>query len=194
MKIVFLGTTSMIPTKKRNHSAILFLHRSENILIDCGEGTQRQLRMYGFPPPRITRILLTHWHGDHFFGLPGMIDNLARHNFNKTLYIYGPRGTAKFFAKMLESFALRNKIDIKFTEIKKNGKVFENEDILVESYFVMHTIACVGYKFIEKDRRKVNMARVKTYGLKEGPIIKELQEGKNILYAGKKIKAKDVIY
>ncbi len=194
MKIVFLGTTSMIPTKERNHSAILLRYRNENILIDCGEGTQRQLRICGFQPPRLTRILLTHWHGDHFFGLPGIIDNLARHNFAGTLYVHGPKGTKKYFEKMLDAFTLRNKIPISFTEIKKDSVFYENDDFALEAAYLKHSIPCIGYRFREKDARKVNMDYVKKFGLQEGPIIRNLQRGKDITFAGKKIRAKNATY
>ncbi len=194
MKLVFLGTGSMIPTKERNHNSILLSYRNENILIDCGEGTQRQLRIYGFPPPRITRILLTHWHGDHFFGLPGIIDNLSRHNFAGTLLVYGPKGSKKYFGMMMKSFTLLNKISIKFTEIMKDGIVVDEEEFSIEAMFVKHSAPCVSYRFSEKDARRVDMDKVKKYGLAEGPVIGELQNGKDIMYNGKKIRAKEVTY
>ena len=65
MKITFLGTSSMIPTADRNHNSILFDYENEHILIDCGEGTQRQFRIGNINPVKITKILITHWHGDH---------------------------------------------------------------------------------------------------------------------------------
>ena len=77
MKLTFLGTSSMIPTKDRNPSSILLTDKNENILIDCGEGTQRQLRKIGVSPTKITKILITHWHGDHILGLPGLIQTIA---------------------------------------------------------------------------------------------------------------------
>ena len=194
MKLAFLGTTSMIPTKDRNHNAILLSYRNENILIDCGEGTQRQMRIYGFPVPRLTRILITHWHGDHFFGLPGIIDNLARHHFAETLYIYGPKGTRKSFEKMTEAFNLKNKLTIKFIEVKKDGAFFEDDRFKLEAVYLKHTTPCIGYRFIEKDTRKINMDYLKKFGLKEGPIMRKLQEGKNITFVNNKILAKNATF
>src|SRR3989338_9452298 len=70
MKITLLGTSSMVPTEERNHSGALLHYKEENILIDCGEGTQRQIRKAGLSAVKITKILITHWHGDHVLGLP----------------------------------------------------------------------------------------------------------------------------
>ena len=94
MKIKFLGTSSMVPTKDRNHTSILLTYNAENILIDCGEGTQRQLKIANINPCKITKILLTHIHGDHTLGIPGLIQTLGANNYQKTLEIYGQIGRA----------------------------------------------------------------------------------------------------
>src|SRR3989344_9655885 len=93
VNLAFLGTGNAIPTIKRNHTSILFSYKNENILIDCGEGTQRQFRHLQISPSKLTRILITHWHGDHILGLPGLFQTLAMNNYQKTLQIYGPKGT-----------------------------------------------------------------------------------------------------
>ena len=93
--ITFLGTGSAIPTKERNHSGILISHGSEKILIDCGEGTQRQFTLAKINICKLTHILITHWHGDHTIGLSGLLDTLSMSEYSKKLKIYGPRGTKK---------------------------------------------------------------------------------------------------
>src|SRR3990167_8815127 len=100
IKITFLGTGNAIPTKKRNHTAILLTYKNENILIDCGEGTQRQFRIAELSPAKITKILITHWHGDHILGLPGLFETLAMTKYGKTLSIYGPVGTKRFIEEI----------------------------------------------------------------------------------------------
>ena len=113
IKIKFLGTSAQIPTVKRNHSAILLTYGEENILVDCGEGTQRQIRLAKLNPCKITKILITHKHGDHTFGLPGLISTLNVSEYKKTLEIYGPKGIKKFLGDFL---------DLTTTKIKKfNG-------------------------------------------------------------------------
>ena len=95
MEIFFLGTGCMVPTKDRNTSAILVSYKNDNILIDCGEGTQRQMRTAGIKPTKITKILISHWHGDHVFGLPGLIQTLGASEYSGVLEIYGPKGSKK---------------------------------------------------------------------------------------------------
>jgi len=187
MEIVFLGTSSMVPTADRNHQAILLNHKAEHILVDCGEGTQRQFRKAKISPAKLTKLLITHWHGDHVLGIPGLIQTLMANQFTGTLEVYGPRGTKKYFAKMMDAFVMRgDMIDLKIKEVKE-GKVCEDRDFIIEAFKLEHG-NCYGYTFIEKDRRKINLEK---HGLKSDPILKDLQQGKDIVWKGKKIKAKD---
>src|SRR3989338_7412632 len=92
IKITFLGTSNAIPTSQRSHPAMLLEYGAEKILIDCGEGTQRQFKLAGLNPCKLTRVLLTHLHGDHVLGLPGLMETLGMSEYAKTLHIYGPKG------------------------------------------------------------------------------------------------------
>ncbi len=189
MKITFLGTSSMMPTAERNHNSILFNYMNENILVDCGEGTQRQFRKADLNPVKITKILITHWHGDHVLGLPGLLQNLSRNNYNKVLEIYGPKESSRFFKNMLSWFYTDVRIKIKVIEVEE-GIFFENEDFILKATKLNHTVPCLGYSFIEKDKRKINLNYLKKFGLKNDPIIRDLQKGKDIIWKGKKIKNK----
>ncbi len=189
MKITFLGTGSMIPTKERNHFAILLSYKNENILVDCGEGTQRQFKLANISPTKITKILITHWHGDHTFGLHGLILTLGASNYSKTLEIYGPKGIKKSIKDLIKVFNFQTGIKMNVTEIDKK-KFFENEDFYLEALPLDHGISCLGYSFTEKDKLKINLKYLKKYNLKQHPIIKNLQKGKDIIWKGKKISAK----
>ena len=92
----------MMPSITRSHPGILLSYKKENILIDCGEGTQRQFKKARVSMNKVTRLLITHWHGDHVLGIPGLLQTLAFSDYKKTLYIYGPRGTKKFMKEMLK--------------------------------------------------------------------------------------------
>jgi len=179
----------MMPTATRNHSSILFNYKDENILVDCGEGTQRQFRVGNLNPLKITKILITHWHGDHVLGLPGLLQNLYRNNYNKTLEIYGPKGTKLFLQKMFEWFYSDIKLKISIKEVEE-GIFFENQDFKLECTKLDHKVPCLGYSFIEKNKRKINMNYLKKFNLKNNPIIRELQLGKDIIWEGRKIKNK----
>jgi len=190
--LIFLGTGQAIPTARRNHTAILLKYKQENILLDCGEGTQRQFRKAKLNPCKITRILITHWHGDHVLGLPGLFQTLALNNYNKTLHIYGPRGTKKFISLLYKLFVFKEKIKIQVREIKK-GKVFETSDFHIESLPMTHNTPCLAYSFIEKDKIRINKKKLNKLNLK-GKVIAEIVKGKDISFRGNKIKASDLTY
>ncbi|PIU29753.1 ribonuclease Z [Candidatus Woesearchaeota archaeon CG07_land_8_20_14_0_80_44_23] len=192
-EMVFLGTSSMVPTKERNHSSFFLGFRAEGILFDCGEGTQRQLKIAGINPNRITKILISHWHGDHTLGIPGLLQTLAANKYDKTLKIYGPKGTKKSINYILKTFAFLNSISMEIFEIKKT-MFYENDEYALEAYPLEHKIPCLGFRFVEKDITKVDMAKAKKLGLSEGPIIGKLQSGKSVIIKGRKIKPSDVTY
>ena len=188
MEIVFLGTSGMHPTKERNLFSILFRYKSENILIDCGEGTQRQLRIIDIPSTKITKILITHLHGDHINGLPGLLQNLQANQYTKNLEIYGPVGLKKLMNHIygITGFRLKFKVH----EIK-SGIVFKDKDFHVEAKELKHSTKVFGYSFVEYDKRKMNMGYLKKFKLKKHVLLGDLQKGKDIVFEGKKIKVKD---
>ena len=106
MQITFLGTSCMMPTKDRNPSAVFLQFKSDGILFDCGEGTQRQMKIAGIPLSKVTKICVSHWHGDHILGIPGLIQSLGASNYAKKLEIYGPKGSKNFFINMNSFFRI----------------------------------------------------------------------------------------
>jgi ribonuclease Z len=193
MELIFLGTSCMIPTKERNTSAMLLSYNEENILIDCGEGTQRQLRIAGIKPTCITKILISHWHGDHVLGLPGLLQTLGASEYNGKLRIYGPRGSKEYVEKMMDAFVFSNKVDFEVIDITKT-RFFDGKDFYMEAMQLDHSIDCIGFSIIEKDRVRINVAKAKELGIPEGPLMGELQEGKTITFKGKKIEPDEVTY
>ena len=189
IKVTFLGTSAMIPTKDRNHLAIFLQYDTEGILIDCGEGTQRQFRYANISPSKITKLLITHWHGDHVLGIPGLLQNLAASNYQKTLEIYGPKGTKNYLKNMLQGFSFKNEINLEVKEISK-GIFYSSDKFSLECTELSHNTPSLGYAFIEADKLKINLAYLKKFNLTQHPIIGELQNGKDITYQGKKISAK----
>ena len=186
MEILFLGTSSMVPTKERNHSGILISYKNENILVDCGEGIQRQMKIAGAKITRITKILISHWHGDHVLGIPGLIQSMSASGYGGKLRIYGPQRTRDFMKKMLEVFAFDNRIDIEVNEIK-GGKFFENDDFILEAKQLEHNVPTLGYGLTEKNKRRINLNFIKKAGVPMGPLLGKLQRGKSIIWKNKKI-------
>ncbi|MEM4282256.1 MAG: ribonuclease Z [Candidatus Woesearchaeota archaeon] len=186
MKVTFLGTSCMMPTKERNTSAVFISHKNEGILIDCGEGTQRQLMLAGIRPTKITKILLTHWHGDHSLGLPGLVQTMAAMSYPGILEIYGPKGTVKRFNSIENSFYFDLRLKVKVREVE-GGVFFESKDIRLEAAEMQHPVPCNAYAVIEADRRKINLNVTKKLGIPEGVLLGELQEGKTIQWKGRKV-------
>ncbi len=192
IKINFLGTSSQIPTAKRNHISVLLTYEGENILLDCGEGTQRQFRKAKLNPCKVTRILISHWHGDHVLGIPGLLETLAFSGYNKTLFIYGPRGTKSFMKKLLEAFVFFREYPIHVEEV--SGKFFETKDFYLEAAPMTHRIPCNAYIFVQKAQIRIDREKLKKANLPNISLLKNLKQGKDVIYEGKKYYAKNLTF
>jgi len=191
MEIIFLGTSCMVPTKDRNHTGVLLRYKNQGILVDCGEGIQRQIKQAGLKLTVITKVLISHWHGDHVLGLPGLISSLGANEYSGVLEIYGPKGTKERLNKLFSALAFDNRVEMNIYEIKP-GRIFENRNFELWAYKLDHKIETLGYSFIEKDIRKILMSKAKKLGIKEGPLVGKLQRGESIVVNGKKINPNDV--
>lgn len=191
IKVVFLGTSDAVPSAERNHTSIFLEYKNENILVDCGEGTQRQFRKAELNPNKTTRILITHWHGDHILGIPGLLQTLSFSGYNKTLFIYGPKGTKEFMKNMLNTFVFQEKLKMDVEEV--DGKFFETDDFYLESEKMSHGTPCNAYSFVKKGTIRIDKKKLEKTKI-QGPILKKLKEGKDIVFNGKKYRAKDLTY
>lgn len=192
IKITFLGTSDSVPSAMRNHPAILLTYQGENILIDCGEGTQRQFRKAKLNPCKINRILITHWHTDHVLGIPGLIKTLALSGYKKTLYVYGPRGTKSFMRIFLKLFAFRQEYPIKVQEVE--GKFFETKDFYLKAEKMTHRIPCNAYSFVKKGQTRIDKKKLEKLKIPPGKHLQKLKQGKSITYKGKRYLAKNLTY
>ena len=188
IKLTFLGTSDQIPSAKRNHPGILLTRGGENILIDCGEGTQRQFRKAGLNPGKVNRILITHFHGDHVYGLPGLISTFHHSGYNKTLYIYGPKGTKNFLRSFLGLAKVERNFEIKIEEV--SGKFLDTKEFYIEATSMKHGIPTNAYNFVEKGKIRIDKNKLKKLKIKQGPHLAKLQQGKDLVYNDKKFKVK----
>jgi len=194
MQIIFLGTSCAIPTKERNHTSIALRYHNEIILFDCGEGTQRQLQIAKLKPTKINKIFVSHWHGDHVIGLLGLVQTLAMSEYNKTLHIFGPKGTKKYLNNLLHSCVMDiSDLKIECYEVTK-GRVVETELYYVETLPLEHLCPTNAYAFVEKPRRKIKVDVVKKLGIPEGPLLGKLQMGKSIKWKGKRVTPKETTF
>ena len=198
LQITFLGTVSGIPTKDRNHSAIIFEHytdKKSTLLFDCGEGTQKQLMTAGISFMDIDNIFISHWHADHFAGLIPLIQTMNMEKRRKELNIYGPEAE-RFVADIIDLgyFGLRfpvNAVNVPF-EGDEITKIFEGDDFEVLSIPTLHTVPSVAYCFKEKDRWNIDLNKLKELGIKRGNWLNKLKGKGEAEYKDKKIKLEDV--
>ena len=176
----------MIPTKERNHQALLLTHKEEGLLFDCGEGTQRQLKIAGIKPTKITRIFISHWHGDHVLGLPGLLQTLNSLEYERCLEIYGPLGTKKRVLKIFSAFNFTVGYEFKVSELKDNALI-DLKELEITARVLDHSLLCLGFSVIEKDKRKIKKNFLKKNNIPDGPHLKDLKENKAITWNNKRI-------
>lgn len=186
MKMTFLGTSCMVPTKERNATAIFLEYEEEGILFDCGEGTQRQMNIAGINRNKVTKIFISHWHADHTAGLLGLIQTISNKDIEKTVHLYGPEGTEEFFDHLLHSSAFDAQINIKVHEINPKGKecILETKKYKVYAANLDHTVPCLGYVFLEKDKHKILMSKINALKLNPGPWLNKLAQNEEVEVEG----------
>jgi ribonuclease Z len=198
IEITFLGTVSGIPTKTRNHPAIIleyFSEEKDTLLFDCGEGTQKQLMLSGISFMDIDKIFISHWHADHFAGLIPLIQTMNLEKRTKELKIYGPEAE-KFVSDIIDLgyFGLRfpvTAINLPF-EGDTITLVDDAADYQVFSIPVYHTVPSVAFCFKEKTKWNIDIKKLKQMGLKRGVWLKKLKKFGKAEFDGKDIKIEDV--
>lgn len=183
----------MVPTKERNHSGIFLEYGAEGILMDCGEGIQRQMKIAEIKPTKVTRILISHWHGDHVLGIPGLLQTLASSEYGKTLHIYGPKGTEQHIASMFKAFLFDCKVALQVHEVSE-GVAVEQDSFSITALPLKHGIACLGFRFVEADKRRIKVAAVRKLGIPDGPLLGKLQDNKPITWKGKTHTPEELTY
>ena len=194
MQLTFLGTACMVHTKERNQSGIFLKYKGEGILFDCGEGIQRQLKIAGIKLTEITKILISHWHGDHVLGLPGLLQSMGMSEYSGTLEIYGPKNIGKQVSGAIQAFGgYTSPVPIKVKEVS-DDVFFEGKDFMLASAVLKHSIPCVGFVFQENDRRRINLDVTRKLGIPEGPLLGELQDGRPVKWKNKTITPNEATY
>jgi ribonuclease Z len=196
-EILFLGTSASAPSAKRGLSGQVVSHNEYRFLIDCGEGTQRQILQSGIGFKRLTRILLTHGHLDHILGLGGLLSTLLRWESIDQLDIFGGRSTLDRVRTLLYDVVLRGNqppMPLTLKEIKP-GIIFEADDFTVTAFSVTHRGPdCLGFIFEEKARRPFLSQKADELGVPFGPERRDLVAGKEITLAdGSLITPEDVL-
>lgn len=181
-EVVVLGSGAAIPTSRRNPTSQYVVCNDRHILIDCGEGTQLQIRKYGIKLQKISHILISHLHGDHFFGLVGLLSTMHLMGRDKGITVYGPEGLEAIVRSQLEIGG--QKLDFFITFVSLNGKesklIFEDTLIEIFTFPLKHGIPTNGFLIKEKIKaRKLLVEAIKGTGLKLEHLPK-LKKGENV--------------
>ena len=193
MQIVFLGTSGSWPTPKRNVSAIAVKRGPEVILFDCGEGTQRQFMQSKLSFMQVSRIFLTHFHGDHFLGVPGLIQSMNFFGREEPLEVYGPTGAERLVAELLSLGYFAPGFTIRANELAA-GEGVDCGEYSVTAFEAVHTIPSLSYVLEEKVRPgRFSLEKAKALGIPAGPLYSQLQEGHAITVGGRTIQPDEVL-
>jgi ribonuclease Z len=182
-EVTILGSGAAIPTQRRNPTSQYIVCNDRHILIDCGEGTQMQIRKYGVKFQRINHILISHLHGDHFFGLVGLISTMHLMGRDKGLSIYGPEELEQILRLQLEVGAAKLDFEINFVKLngKDSGVIFEDKLIEISYFPLKHRIPTNGFVIREKVKeRRLNPLKIEGSGL-QFEHMHRLKKGEDIL-------------
>ncbi len=208
MFIQFLGTSAGSPSINRNVTSIALIINDFNFyevwLFDCGESTQNQILRTSIKLSKISKIFITHMHGDHIFGLPGLLTSRSINNSKDLLEIYGCKGIKYYVEMSLKISHSFISFPLNIIEINE-GEIFNNSKYRVVSFSLNHSLECYGFRIEEIDRvGHLNVKKLISDGINPGPIYKFLKFGKKILlsngkfidgkkYLGPKIKGKNIV-
>lgn len=193
LRIIFLGTGGSLPTRNRNPSAVMVNREGELILFDCGEGTQQQMMRAKTGMMNLSSIFVSHFHADHFLGIPGLIQTMSFMGRKDPLLIYGPEGTREFteLFKALGYFTLKYEVR---GILLKPGDIVERENYIIRAVKTEHSIPSLGYALIENPRPgRFNREKAIELGIPPGPLFAKLQKGNPVEVNGKLVKPEDVM-
>ena len=192
LRAIFLGTGGALPTINRNPPAIFINIKGESMLFDCGEGTQQQM-MRAKTGMTFGSIFITHWHGDHFLGIPGLIQTMSFQGRKKPLEIIGPKHIDRFISDILSLCYYRLSFDLKIRKVKA-GDIIERSNHVIKVFETDHNVPSVGYILQEHERLgKFNPRRAIELGIRPGPLYSKLQSGRPVFVDEKEIKPEEVV-
>ena len=198
MELQFLGTGAGVPAKMRNVSSIalkLLDERNEIWLFDCGEATQQQILNTTIRPGKIKKIFITHLHGDHIFGLPGLLTSRSFQGGEDELIVYGPKGIKRFIDASISVSYSKLSYPLKVIEFEEDGVLFSDQQFKVEAMKLEHGIPSYGFRITEADQiGELKADELKALGVPFGPVFGRLKRGEVVtLEDGRVIDGKDYV-
>ena len=186
-----LGTASQVPTRHRNHNGYLLRWDGEGLLFDPGEGSQRQLTLAGVAANSVTRLCLSHFHGDHCLGVPGIVQRLSVDQVRHPVRAYFPASGQEFFARLRHACVFYDVVDLREQPVAGDGPVAEGAFGILEARRLDHSIDAIGYRLVEPDGRHFVPELLAHYGI-AGPAVGELQRAGSISVGGRIVGLPDV--
>jgi ribonuclease Z len=178
IRVTFLGTAGSIPTQARSLPAVVIKRQNEQLMFDCGEGVQRQMMKAKVSFHKTTKIFISHMHGDHVLGLPGLLQTMTLMDRQKKLEIYGPEGIKQFLECVRETLQFGLTFTVEIQEIYDGGIICEEKDYFVEAAQSNHLVPSLAYAFVEKPRPgKFYPEKARASGVPEGELWSKLQKG-----------------
>lgn len=194
MRVVFLGTAGSWPTAERNVSSVAVKRGREVLLFDCGEGTQRQFQRSPLSYMEVHKVFLSHLHGDHFLGLPGLVQTMDMNGRTVPLHVVGPPGTTDVVRALLTIGHFKPSFPVKVEEVRDRAAI-EAGDYAVHARALKHNVPNLGYALVEQERPgRFNKPRAVELGVPEGPLFGKLQRGEDVtLPDGRVVRSQDVV-
>jgi len=184
MRVIPLGTSSGKPTLRRNVSGLAVAREAEWLLFDCGEGTQVQIARAGLSPSRLSAVFITHLHGDHFNGLPGLLSTMGLDRRTRDLGLTGPRGISDYLGMLerLRVVFLTYPLGLKeLSSVPQSTVVYATPEYSVSALALDHRLFAIGYRIDEMPRPgRFNVEKARALGIPEGPLWGQLQSGEDV--------------
>lgn len=189
--LTVLGCSSQVPTRHRNHNGYLLRWDGEGLLFDPGEGTQRQFIYAGIPPSVVSRVLITHFHGDHCLGMAGMFQRLSLDRVPGPVHVYYPASGEKYLHNLRRASIYVDHLKVEYHPITDEGVIDETPRFRIEARRLDHPVPTFGYRLQEPDSRRFLPERLRQLGI-TGPRVGELQRQGRLEHQGRTVHLEEV--
>ncbi|RZV11930.1 RNAse Z [Natrinema hispanicum] len=180
LRVTFLGTAGAIPTTERNPSSVFVAREGEGLLFDAGEGTQRQMMRFG-TGFSVSHLFVTHLHGDHVLGIPGLLETMAFNDRTEPLAIHTPHGTRRQLKSLVNALGNRPSFPVRINEVGDGDVAYRADEYEVRAFASDHDTRSVGYALVEDDRKgRFDRERAEGLGVPVGPKFSKLHEGEAV--------------
>jgi ribonuclease Z len=190
-ELVVLGTASQVPTRQRNHNGYLLRWDGAGLLFDPGEGTQRQMLVAGVAATDVTHLCLTHFHGDHCLGVPGIVQRMSLDRVAHPVHAYYPASGRHLFARLRHASVYHETAELRENPIEGDGVVVDDSFGALEARRLDHSVETYGYRLVEPDGRTMVPARLAAAGI-TGPRVGELQRAGSLMVGARQVTVEEM--